>query len=64
MKEGDEVNFLHEGLAKKGRIIKMFTQIGFNEHGQKFVVIAIDGVRGLFNKKSTVVIKQSDLELV
>ena len=63
MKEGNDISFWSENVMKKGRIIKIFTKIGYEDHGEKFLAILVYGEQGLFNKKSTVVIKQSDLEL-
>lgn len=49
MKEGDEICFWHDHKDRCGKIIKMFTQIGFEDHGKELVVILLDNSRGLFN---------------
>ena len=63
MKEGNDISLWSKNVIKKGRIIKIFTKIGYEDHGEEFLVILVYGERGLFNKNSTLVIKKSDLEL-
>lgn len=63
MKEGNDISFWSKNVIKKGRIIKIFTKIGYEDHGEEFLVILVYGEQGLFNKNSTLVIKKSELEL-
>jgi len=63
MKEGDSVCFRHNNEDKCGRIIKIFTQIGFEDHGKKFVVIMPENSRGLFND-AAIIIEINKLELI
>ena len=49
MQVGERVCFRYDRKDKCGRILKMFTQIGFEDHGKEFVVILLDDSRGLFN---------------
>ena len=50
MQEGERICFRHDHQDKCGRIIKIFTQVGFENHGKEFVVIMPEHSRGLFNK--------------
>ena len=61
MKEGDYIIFNKDNVEKTGRIIKIYTQIGFSDHGKTFAIIQIDGRRGLFNK-NTLKIEMNELQ--
>ena len=41
MKEGDSVTFTINGETKYGKVIKIYTKIGFEDHGKEFVVISL-----------------------
>ena len=41
MKEGDNVSFQLGAETKYGKIIKIYTKIGFENHGKEFVVISL-----------------------
>lgn len=49
MQVGERICFQHDHQDKCGRILKIFTQIGFENHGKEFVIIMPDKARGLFN---------------
>jgi hypothetical protein len=40
-KEGDKIAFSLNGEEKQGTILKIYTKIGFDDHGKEFVVIAL-----------------------
>lgn len=50
--ENQFVSFTYDGRELRGEIIKIYTQIGFSEHGQTFAIIRIEGQKGLFNKNT------------
>ena len=41
MKEGNEIKFRIDGEIKYGKILKIYTKIGFEDHGKEFVVISL-----------------------
>ena len=41
MKEGDNITFKLNGEIKYGKILKIYTKIGFEDHGKEFVVISL-----------------------
>ena len=41
MKEGEDVSFWLDGSVKHGKILKIYTKIGFENHGEEFVVILL-----------------------
>jgi hypothetical protein len=63
MKEGDKICFRHDHRDKCGTIIKIFTQIGFENHGKEFVVIMPEYSRGLFNKHD-IKIEKNKLKII
>tara|TARA_B100000902_G_scaffold358656_1_gene373876 strand:- start:219 stop:413 length:195 start_codon:yes stop_codon:yes gene_type:complete len=63
MKEGDWICFKHERKNKCGKIIKTFTQIGFENHGKELIVIMPESSKGLFNN-ATIIIEKSKLKLI
>lgn len=63
MNEGDHITFLFNNKKISGRIIKTFTQIGFENHGKEFVVIMPDESRGLFNH-NTIKIERAKLKII
>ncbi len=36
MKEGDSITFDIDGEVKYGKILKIYTKIGFEDHGKEF----------------------------
>ena len=63
MQEGERVCFEHENKNKCGKIIKIFTQIGFEDHGKKFVVIMPDNTMGLF-ESNNIIIEKRKLKII
>lgn len=61
MKEGDHIIFWHKNNKKSGIIIKIYTQIGYEDHGEKFAVIRVDNESGLFNNDAVISIKCENL---
>ena len=41
MKEGDNITFELNWEIKQGEILKIYTKIGFEDHGKEFVVISL-----------------------
>ena len=41
MKEGDNITFKLNEEVKYGKILKIYTKIGFDDHGKEFVVISL-----------------------
>ena len=41
MKEGDNITFRLNKEIKYGKILKIYTKIGFENHGKEFVVISL-----------------------
>ena len=41
MKEGDNISFKIGEETKYGKIIKIYTKIGFEDHGKEFVVVSL-----------------------
>jgi hypothetical protein len=64
MQEGDYIYFNHNNTKKSGKIAKIFTQIGFEDHGEKMVVILVDNSNGLFNEESSLILKLKDLQVM
>ncbi len=64
MEEGDYIYFNHNNTKKSGKIAKIFTQIGFENHGEKMVVILVDNEKGLFNQEHSVILKLKDLQVL
>jgi hypothetical protein len=63
MNEGDHIIFLFNDERASGTIIKIFTQIGFEDHGKKFVIIALSSSKGLFNK-NTIKVEKNKLKII
>ena len=63
MNEGDHITFLFNNKKIPGRIIKIFTQIGFENHGKEFVVIMPDESKGLFNHNA-IKIERAKLKII
>ena len=63
MQEGERVCFEHENKNKCGTIIKIFTQIGFEDHGKEFIIIMPDKSRWLFNHNS-IKIERAKLKII
>jgi hypothetical protein len=42
MKEGEWVEVIVDGETKKGKVVKTYTQIGFEDHGKEIAVILLD----------------------
>jgi len=57
-KEGDNITFLLDGEEKRGTILKIYTKIGFDDHGKEFVVIALTGEKlTIFESEITILKK-------
>ena len=41
MKEGENVRIIVNGEEKFGKVIKIYTQIGYENHGKEMVVITL-----------------------
>lgn len=63
MKEGETIHFYHNNEVRTGLILKIYTQIGGENHQELMVVVRIDEGSGLFGQ-STINIKQSDVHLI
>lgn len=63
MNEGDHITFLFNNEKISGRIIKTFTQIGFEDHGKEFIIIMPDKSKGLFNHNS-IKIERAKLKII
>ena len=63
MKEGDYIKFHYENNIKSGKIIKIYTQIGFSDHGKTFAIILLENHRGLF-KKGTLKLEVDTIEII
>jgi len=50
MREGEHIKFYHNNTEVSGRIIKIYTQIGFSDHGFQKAVISLDNCMGLFSE--------------
>tara|TARA_E500000178_G_C16604987_1_gene566410 strand:+ start:246 stop:437 length:192 start_codon:yes stop_codon:yes gene_type:complete len=60
MKEGQVINYLDDkGKIKTAKIIKIFTQIGFEHHKQKFaVIIEEDLFKNCFERSKIINLKK------
>jgi hypothetical protein len=63
MNEGDHITFLFNNERASGTIIKIFTQIGFEDHGKKFVIIMPIDSKGLFND-DVIKIEKNKLKII
>jgi len=63
MKEGDYIKFHYDNGIKSGKVIKIYTQIGFDDHGKTFVIILLDNNEGLF-KKGTLKLEAKTIERI
>jgi len=63
MTEGERVNFYYENEQKSGIILKIYTQIGGENHQQQMVIIKLDGLNGLFGR-NTISLRSSELHLI
>jgi hypothetical protein len=63
MNEGDHITFLFRDEKISGTIIKIFTQIGFEDHGKKFLIISRDDRSGLFDK-NTIKIEKEKIKII
>jgi len=63
MKEGETIHFHYNNEVKTGLILKIYTQIGGENHQEVMVVIRINEESGLFGQ-GTINIKHSDLHLI
>jgi len=63
MNEGDHIIFLFDNKRTSGTIIKIFTQIGFEDHGKKFVIIMPIDSKGLFNDDA-IKIEKNKLKII
>jgi|SaaInlV_125m_DNA_1040241.scaffolds.fasta_scaffold38634_2 hypothetical protein len=63
MKEGKTIHFHYNNEVKTGLILKIYTQIGGENHREVMVVIRINEESGLF-EQGTINIKHSDLHLI
>ena len=41
MKEGDNITFCINEEVKYGKILKIYTKIGFENHGKEFLVVSL-----------------------
>lgn len=42
MKQGESVEILVKGERKRGKVVKVYTQIGFENHGKEVAVILLE----------------------
>jgi hypothetical protein len=43
MKKGANISFYLNNKKKYGKIIKIYTKVGFEDHGEEFVVVSLHG---------------------
>lgn len=63
MTEGERINFYYENEQKSGIILKIYTQIGGENHQQQMVIIKLDGSDGLFGR-NTISLRSLELHLI
>jgi hypothetical protein len=62
MTEGERINFYYNNEQKSGTVLKVYVQIGGENHQQQMVIIRLDGSSGLFGT-NTLNLRSSELHL-
>ena len=63
VREGDNISFNLHGEIKYGKILKIYTKIGFEDHGKEFVVISLSDSRLRFYEGEIELMKR-DLRII